>query len=168
MARHFLIWMIAGVLLGLLPESGWSQEKSENRNYKISVDVNKEDAEVGKRRIELLDKVLSPELIERRREIVRHFEGDYNGKISSFLQGITSANSQNTVITHVDIKFFDPGFKEQVDVEKDVSVTAILGRGGFDLWRKDLPEAQALDKLRQLISTSFSIPASHVILTVGP
>jgi hypothetical protein len=168
MPRQFTILMVFGMLTVLLAQFGLAQEQVEHRNYKIDIDVNKEDAEVGKRRIELLDKMLSPELIERRREITRQFEEDYNRKITQFLSGVTSPNSKNTVITHVNMRFFDPGFKEQLQAEKDVSVSAILGRTGFDLWRDEQPKEQALDKLRQLISASFKIPVEHITLTLGP
>ncbi len=168
MLRRCLGLVVCGLALGILPQYGLADEQTENKSYKIEVDINKEDAEVGKKRLELLDKLLSPKLIEQRRKIVRQFEKDYNDKIKNFLQGITSPNSKNTVITHVDLRLFDPGFKEQIEVERDVSITIILGRGGFDLWKKEQTEEQALDKLRQLISASFRIPAEHVSLTLGP
>jgi hypothetical protein len=154
--------------LWLLPQSGLAEETTEHKNYNIDIGINREAPEVGKRRIELLDKMLSPELIKRRREIVRQFEDDYNRKIGRLLQEITSQNSKNTVITHVDLHLFDPGFKEQVEVEQDVSVSAVLGQAGFELWRRDMSEEQALDKLRQIISASFKIPTEHISLIVGP
>ncbi len=168
MSKMVLALAISGILSGFLAQHGLAREQIENRNYKIDIAVDKEDAEVGKRRIELLDKMLSPELIGRRRKIVSQFEEDYNRKISQFLQGITSSNSKNTVITHVDMHFFDPGFKEQLEAEQDVSVSAILGRAGFDLWRDEQPKEQALSTLRTLISTSFKIPAEHITLILGP
>ena len=160
-------WVVWGIILGLTPVYAMAQVRIEQGDKAIKLHY-KEDPEVGKKRLELLDKALSPALIERRREIVRQFEEDYNQKISRFLQEITTYNSQNTVITHVDMHFFDPGFKEQIEVERDVSVAVVLGRAGLDLWRKEQPEQQALDKLRHLISTSFRVPAEHITLTVGP
>ncbi len=166
MSKWGIKWVIGVVILGLLPGYSLAEERVER--YEYDVKINQEAPEVGKKRLEILEKALSPALIERRRDIVRQFEADYNQKISRFLQEVTTANSKNTVITHVDIHLFDPNFKEQIEVEKDVSVSAILGRSGFDLWKRDQPEEQALEKLRQLISGSFRIPAQRVTLVVGP
>ncbi len=168
MSKLVITLAIFGILSGFLPRDGLAGEQVGNRDYKIDIDINKEDTEVGKKRIELLDKMFSPGLIERRRKIVRQFEEDYNRKISRFLQGITSPNSKNIVITHVDMHFFDPGFKEQIETEKDVSVSVILGRAGFELWKNEQPKKQALDKLRLLIGASFKIPTEHITLTIGP
>ena len=167
MPKGCLRWVVWGTILGLAPAYAMAQVHIKQDDKAIKLHY-KEDPEVGKKRLDLLDKALSPALIERRREIVRQFEDDYNQKISRFLQEITSHNSQNTVITHVDMHFFDPGFKEQIEVERDVSVAVILGRAGLDLWRKEQSEEQAMDKLRQLIGTSFRVPAEHITLTVGP
>ena len=166
MSKWGVKWVIGMAILGLMPGYGLAEEKVERHDYNVR--INQEAPEVGKKRLEILEKALSPALIERRRDIVRQFEEDYNHKISRFLQEVTTANSKNMVITHVNIHLFDPDFKEQIEVEKDVSVSAILGRSGFDLWKRDQPEDQALDKLRQLISGSFRIPPQHVTLVVGP
>ena len=125
---------------------------------------------MGVEKIKLLEKLLSPELIERHHVIIKNYEEDYNRKIRSALGRFTTPIGHNTVITHVDINYLNADFsKERIEVEKDVAVLIILGRGGFDKFRgDDTPDQAAILNMKEIISTTFNISKDKITINIAP
>jgi len=131
--------------------------------------VNPEDRDVGLKRMEILDRALTPELVQKKNAFVRMKEQDYDRKIGELVQRLTTAIGRNTVITHIDVNFFDPGFEQQVQAEEKVRVTILLGADGFAKWAagKGSREA-ALSLMQDLVSRTFNIPRDQVSILLAP
>ena len=142
---------------------------ADNDKKKVEVDIgiNKEDKDVGLKRMELIDKVLSRDLIERKRELVQNVEKDYNRKITKLLNSIIPPIFDNKVMTHIDVNFFDPDFESQIRASQKIAVSLILKRDGFNHWaEQNLSENDALDKIKQLIGNTFKIPDENISVLV--
>ena len=72
------------------------QPTPKDQNIKDDIDYNKEDRDVGLKRMEILDKTLSPELLARKRAVVQSIEQDYNNKVSTLIKRLTPAIADNT------------------------------------------------------------------------
>jgi len=142
---------------------------AESETRRLSIDVQSEDRDVGLKRMEILEKSLSPELIQRKRELARSLEEDYNRKIGELVQRLTTSIGRNTVITNVNIRFFDPGYEKEIQTESDVSVTVLLDPDGLSKWsRGKASEAAAIEEMRTLIHRAFQIPQDRITLLVAP
>ena len=146
-----------------------SQTTVEEKKIQMDIGFNQEDRDVGLKRMEIIDKALSPELMEKKRAMVHAIEKDYDDKISRLLQSITTPIGRNTVITHLDVNFFDPEFESQVRASQNASVSIILGRDGFDKWAAGQnSEQEALDQIKGMIRGTFKIPEESISIAVAP
>ena len=85
------------------------------------------------------------------------------------MQRLTTPIGRNTVITHIDVDFFSPQFKEQVQAEETVNVTILLGSDGFEKWAAGKrSQKDAIRQMQDLVSHSFSIPRDQVSIVVTP
>lgn len=173
-ARGVLLFI---VMLFLLVTATYSQNlfaadeqlAPKGQNTKIDIDYNREDKDVGLKRMEILDKLLSPELLEKKRALVHSIESDYNNKISTLLQRLTTPISRNTVITHIDINFFDHGFDSQVHATQKVSVSVILDRNGITNWvSENKSEHDAIEEIKRVIYSTFNIPMENISIIKAP
>ena len=140
---------------------------SDQKKVEVDIGINKEDKDVGLKRMELIDKVLSRDLIERKRELVQNVEMDYNKKIIKIVDSIIPPIFDNKVITHIDVNFFDPDFESQIRASQKIAVSLILKRDGFDSWAKqNSSENDALDKIKQILGTTFKIPAENISVLI--
>ena len=145
------------------------QPTPKDQNIKIDIDYNKEDRDVGLRRMEILDKALSPELLARKRAVVQSIEQDYNNKVSSLLERLTPKIASNTVVTHVEINFFDPEFESQIHATQKTSISIILDRNGLEKWAfSENPEQNAIRQIKQLIHNTFKIPEENISILIAP
>ena len=145
------------------------QTTPKDQNIKIDIDYNKEDRDVGLKRMEILDKALSPELLERKRALVHSIEQDYNFKVSTLLKRLTPTIARNTVVTHVEINFFDPGFESQVHATQKTSISIILDRNGLEKWASsENPEREAIKQIKQLIHSTFKMPEENISILIAP
>ena len=138
---------------------------SEIRNSRIDMEVHvaPEDKEVGLKRLELIDKLLSKDLIDRKRGLVKELETEYNQKIVKLLQGMISPAINQTVISHIDVNFFAPDFESEVNSSQKVAVSIIIKRNGFAVWAdKFSSEKEALDTIKQVVSSTFSIQPEKI------
>ncbi|MBU0993774.1 MAG: hypothetical protein KJ737_14870 [Proteobacteria bacterium] len=168
-ARNFLTILLFFVAVGHSAFAGTGHE-DKDATYKrvdMNIDVNKEDKEVGLKRMELLDKMLSRDLMDRKRSLVRSIEDDYNKKIISLLNSLIPSVFDNKVLTHVDVNFFAPDFESQIKSSQKASVSIILKREGFDIWASQNPsEKEALGTIKQLIGTTFKIPDENITILI--
>ncbi len=140
----------------------------ETRSRMI-LDVNPEDRDVGLKRMEILDRSLTPELIRKKNAFVRMKEEDYDRKIGELVQRLTTPIGRNTVVTHIDVNFFDPGFEQQVQAEEKVSVTILLDSDGFAKWAAGKGSEEAARNLMQdLVSRTFNIPRDQISIVIAP
>lgn len=148
---------------------GYGTALAQGDEAHVIVDVDSEDRDVGLKRMEILDKALTPEIIQKKNAFVRMKEQDYNRKIGELVQRLTTAIGNNTVITHIDVDFLDPGFDKQVQARERVNVTILLDRDGFAKWASGKPSAEAAEGLmRDLVSRTFDIPEKQVSIVVAP
>ena len=162
-------WLWMGIFFGLFIFQGLCFAESESTYKKVdmNIDVNKEDRDVGLKRMELIDKALSRDLIERKRALIKRVEDDYNSKIMEIINSIIPPMFENKVLSHVDINFFEPDFETQVKASQKVGVSIILKRDGFDIWSKqNTSEAAAKQTLIQLIGNTLKIPEQNISLLV--
>lgn len=142
---------------------------AQAQDRRLTIDLQSEDRDVGLKRMEILEKSLSPEIIQRKRELARSLEEEYNRKIGELVQRLTTSMGRNTVITNVNIRFFDPGFEKEIQGVTDLSVTVLLDSDGLSKWsRGKASEAAALEEMRALIHRTFQIPEDRITLLVAP
>jgi hypothetical protein len=150
-------------------EKGAQGYEQKSQETKIEIDYNKEDREVGLKRMDIIHKALSPELLEKKKTLIKSIEQDYDSKITTLLQRFTSPINRNTVITHVEINFFDPEFESQVCAIQKTSVLVIVDRNGFDIWAQDKSaEQDALKQIKEVINTTFKIPVENISVIKAP
>jgi len=119
--------------------------------------------------MEILDRALTPELMQKKNAFVRMKEEDYNRKIGELVQRLTTPIGRNTVITHIDVNFFSPGFEQQVQAEEKVSVTILLDSDGFAKWAAGKGSDDAARGMMQdLVSHAFKIPREQVSIVLAP
>lgn len=161
----------AGIFVSPGAERGIKRQVcfAESENRRLTLDLQSEDRDVGLKRMEILEKSLSPELIRRKRELARALEEEYNRKIGELVQRLTTSIGRNTVITNVNIRFFDPGYEKEIQTESDVAVTVLLDPDGLSKWnRGKASEAAAIEEMRTLIHRAFQIPQDRITLLVAP
>jgi len=143
------------------------ETKSTYKKVDMNIGVNKEDRDVGLKRMELIDKSLSRDLIDRKRKLVRTVEDDYNRKVTELINSIIPTLFNTKVLTHIDVNFFAPDFESEVHTSQKVSVSIIMKRDGFDTWAKqNTSEQDALNTIKQLIGNTFKIPEENVSVLV--
>jgi hypothetical protein len=129
----------------------------------INIGINQEDKEVGLRRMEIIDKILSQEMLDRKMNIVHQIENDYTEKAREIINGIIPPIFDNKVFTHIDVNFFSPEFEAQVNASQQVNLSFIVKKAGFDRWAKNYPSSeQALNSMKQLLSDALKIPVSNI------
>ena len=142
---------------------------AEQENSRLTIDLQTEDRDVGLKRMEILEKSLSPELVQKKRNFARALEEDYNRKIGELVQSLTTSTGRNTVITNVNVNFFDPGFEKEIEASQDVSVSILLDQDGFSKWAQGkTSEAVAMDEMRTLIHHAFRIPEERISILIAP
>ena len=168
MKNRILTYLLLSFFIVMLTSfSSPSFADSSEKKIKLDIGINKEDKDVGLKRLELLDRTLSRDLIERKRELVHDIEGDFNKKIITLIDSIIPPILENKVITHIDVDFFDPDFESQIRASQKVSVSLILRRAGFDTWvEQNSSEKDALIKLKQIINSTFKIPDENISVLV--
>lgn len=145
------------------------QAAPKDQNIKVDIDYNKEDRDVGLKRMEILDKALSPELLAKKRAVVQSIERDYNNKVSALLERLTPQIASNTVVTHVEINFFDPEFESQIHATQKTSISIILDRNGLEKWAlSENPEQDAIRQIKQLIHNTFKMPEENISILIAP
>jgi hypothetical protein len=147
--------------------SGTSLADSESKKVEMDIGINREHKDVGLKRMELIDKMLSRDLIERKRKLVQDVEKDYNRKIITILDSIIPPIFDNKVLTHIDVNFFDPDFESQIRASQKIAVSIILKRDGFNYWaEQNSSENDALGKMKQLIGNTFQIPDENISVLI--
>ncbi len=142
------------------------QTKKEER-VEMEIGINREHRDVGLKRMELIDKALSRELVERKRALVQKIEQDYNTKILQIINSIIPELFKNKVLTHLDVNFFAPDFETQIHASQKASVSIIIARDGFNTWAaQNSSEQSALTTLKQLINTTFKIPHENISILI--
>lgn len=158
---------IAGLLLFFIiaPLNCFAQTTKKDMGLKI--DVNKEDRDVGLRRMELIDKSLSRDLMERKRDLVKNLENDYNQKIADLVNKIIPPIFENMVTTHIDVNYFATDFDSEVHASQKVSVALIIKRDGFNTWVDQNPSREAAEQtLKQVINRTFKIDEENISLLI--
>ena len=136
---------------------------------RMTVEMRGEDRDVGLKRMEILEKALSPELLERKRAFVRSREQDYNAKIGLLLQRLTTNIGKNTVITHIDVDYFVLDFEHRVQAVDKVTVTILLDEDGLAKWASGKASQEAaVQEMAALIHGSFGIPQEQIKIVTVP
>lgn len=136
---------------------------SGSKKSEVSIDINKEDKEVGLRRMEIIDKVLSQDMVNRKMDIVHKIESDYNQKALEIINSIIPPVFGNKVFTHIDVNFFSPEFEAQVSASQKIFLSFVLKQDGFERWAKRYPSSQeALNSLKKLLSDTLRIPEKNI------
>ncbi len=165
--RIFTYLLLSFFIVMLTPFSSLNFADSSEKKVEVDIGINKEDKDVGLKRLELLDRTLSRDLIERKRKLVHDIEGDFNKKIIILIDSIIPPILENKVITHIDVDFFDPDFESQIRASQKVSVSLILRRAGFDTWvEQNSSEKDALVKIKQIINSTFKIPDENISILI--
>ncbi len=138
-------------------------QAAETESKNITIDINKEDKEVGLRRMEILDKMLSQDMLDRKMYIVHKIEDDYNEKARNIINSIIPAVFDNKVFTHIDVNFFSPEFEKEVNASQRVTLSFIIKKKGFDRWAKRYPSSEeALGSMKMLLSDALKIPPANI------
>ncbi|HQG31736.1 MAG TPA: hypothetical protein PLA83_07405 [Deltaproteobacteria bacterium] len=127
------------------------------------ININKEDKEVGLRRMEIIDKVLSQDMVNRKMSIVHAIEADYNRKAKDIIDSIIPPVFDSKVFTHIEVNFFSPEFEAQVNASQKIRLSFILRQDGFDRWAKSHPSPQeAMSSIKKLLSGTLRIPEANI------
>ena len=144
-----------------------SGETRSEQKIDMDINVNREHRDVGMKRMELIDKTLSRELMERKRDYVQKIEQDYNQKILQLVNSIIPQVFNNKVMTHLDVNFFAADFESQISANQKVAVSIIITREGFNSWVVQNPsEQEAMHKLSGLINTVFKILPENISILI--
>lgn len=136
---------------------------------RMTLELKGEDRDVGLKRMEILEKLLSPDLVARKRAFVRSQEQDYNEKIGALLQRLTTGIGRNTVITHIDVDYFAVDFEPHVQAVKNVTVTVLLDKDGLAKWAAGREsQEEAVAEMQALIHGAFGVPVEKVRIIVTP
>ncbi len=166
----FLLAPVSGVLPlpGTVPAAA-QEEASRPSESTLTLKMIGEDRDVGLKRMEILEKVLSPDLLQSKRDFVRSREQEYNEKIGVLLQRLTTGIGRNTVITHVDVDYFAVDFEPSVQAEENITVTILLDEDGLAKWSAGRGSREAaLEEMQTLIHGAFRIPVDQIQLVVAP
>ena len=151
---------------GSAAEQGGNGLTGETR---MTVELRGEDRDVGLKRMEILEKALSPELLERKRAFVRSQEQDYNEKIGILLQRLTTSIGKNTVITHIDVDYFVVDFEHNVQAVENITVTILLDEDGLAKWASGKASQEAaVEEMEALIHGFFGIPLEQIKIVTVP
>jgi len=144
-----------------------SLAETTRKDIDLNIDVNKEDREVGLKRMELIDKSLSRDLMERKREMVKRLESDYDKKIGDLVNSLIPPLFKNKVMTHIDVNYFSSDFDTQVHASQKVSVALIIKRDGFNTWIEQNSSRETAEQvLRQVIRRTFKIDEENISLLI--
>ena len=128
-----------------------------------------EDRDVGLKRMEILEKTLSPELLAKKRAYVLSREQEYNEKIGVLLQRLTTPIGRNTVITHIDVDYFAVDFEPRVQAEENITVTLLVDEDGLAKWAAGRGSREAAaEEMKALIQGAFRIPMEQITIVVTP
>jgi len=151
------------------PNLGLYPADAQQKETRMILDVNPENRDVGLKRMELLDKALTPEIIQKKNTLVTLKEEEYNRKIGELVRRLTTPAGNNTIISHLDVSFLDPGFDQQILARERVSVTILLDRDGFAKWaRGKSSEDHAREQMAELVGRAFRIPLEQISIVVAP
>jgi len=156
---HFALTIF--LLFALTPLSAATDIK--NSDIELELHLAPEDREVGLKRLELIDKMLSKDLIDRKRVLVKELEADYNEKTLQLLQSLISPIIKQTVITHIDVNFFSTNFDSELHSSQKVSMSIIIKKSGFEVWGDQFSsKKEALDAIKKMVSTTLNIQADKI------
>ncbi|HHO77245.1 MAG TPA: hypothetical protein ENN05_12575 [Deltaproteobacteria bacterium] len=162
--RLFSVLFLVAVLclVGSYRDAGQASNTGSERTD-VNISVNREDKEVGLRRMEIIDKVLSQDMLDRKMSMVHEIENDYNAKAKEIINSIIPPVFVNKVFTHIDVNFFSPEFEAEVNANQKVYLSFVVKKDGFDRWAKRYPSSQeALDSMKRLLSDTLRIPAGNI------
>ncbi len=167
--RNIIIFTFTLLISVMIGHFNTGSAETNDSYKKVDIDVNKENREVGLKRLELIDKVLSQDLMTKKRSMVQNIESHYNEKTKKIIDSIISPIFENKVFTHIDVNFFSPDFESEVKANQKVSVSIIIKRDGFNTWvEQNSSEEDAMNAMKQLIGNTFKIPVENIsILTVN-
>ena len=160
----FALTLLISVIIG---HFGIGHAETNESYQKIDIDVNKEDRDVGLKRLELIEKILNQDMMNRKRNMVHDIESDYNEKTKKMIDSIIAPIFENKVFSHIDVNFFSPDFESEVKASQKVSVSIILKRDGFNTWAaQNSSELEALNAMKQLIGNTFKIPVENISILI--
>ncbi|MGW8320768.1 MAG: hypothetical protein ACWGSD_04375 [Thermodesulfobacteriota bacterium] len=146
-----------------------AQASSQPTESTMTLKMIGEDRDVGLKRMEILEKTLSPELLAKKRAYVRSREQEYNEKIGVLLQRLTTPIGRNTVITHIDVDYFAVDFEPPVQAEENINVTILVDNDGLAKWAAGRGSQEAaVAEMQALIQSAFRIPAEQITIVVAP
>ena len=149
-----------------MPPSRQSNQPSEST---MTLKLIGEDRDVGLKRMEILEKTLSPELLAKKRAYVRSREQEYNEKIGVLVQRLTTPIGRNTVITHIDVDYFAIDFEPRVQAEENITVTLLVDEDGLAKWAAGRGSREAAaEQMKALIHGAFRIPMEQITIVVAP
>ena len=147
--------------------SGLMAQQVDQANVDLDIKVEAESEAVGLKRLEIIEKILSTDLIEKRRALVKSVEQDYDRKITGMMKTLISPVIAPKVTTHIDVNFFSQEFESQVYSSQNVAVLIIIDRDVFKNWEADNNgHDMAVATLKQVISTTYAIPQNQVSIVL--
>jgi len=172
--RHLFLPVCLLFVLGTLQLHGSISHAAEEAGNPTSestmtLKLIGEDRDVGLKRMEILEKSLSPELLAKKRAYVRSREQEYNEKIGVLLQRLTTPIGRNTVITHIDVDYFAVDFEPRVQAEENITVTLLVDEDGLAKWAAGRGSREAaVAEMKALIQGAFRIPMEQITIVVAP
>lgn len=172
--RHFFFPVCLLFVLGAFQLHGSvsdaaAQAGSQPTESSMTLKLVGEDRDVGLKRMEIIEKTLSPELLAKKRAYVLSREQEYNEKIGVLLQRLTTPIGRNTVITHIDVDYFAVDFEPRVQAEENITVTILVDEDGLAKWAAGRGSREAaVTEMQALIQGAFRIPVEQVKIVVAP
>jgi len=172
--RHFFFPVCLLFVFGTLQLHGSVSAAAEETSNQapestITLKMIGEERDVGLKRLEILEKTLSPELLQKKRAYVLSREQEYNEKIGILLQRLTTPIGRNTVITHIDVDYFAVDFESRVQAEENITVTLLVDEDGLAKWAAGRGSREAAaEEIKTLIQGAFRIPMEQITIVVTP
>ena len=172
--RHFFFAVCLLFVLGTFQLHGSVSGAAEHAGSQptessMTLKLVGEERDVGLKRMEILEKTLSPELLAKKRAYVLSREQEYNEKIGVLLQRLTTPIGRNTVITHIDVDYFAIDFEPRVQAEENITVTILVDEDGLAKWAAGRGSREAAaEEMKALIHGAFRIPLDQITIVVAP
>lgn len=162
-----LLFLGASIVLASSVHARNDRSNNDSANVDLDIRIEGESKEVGLKRLEIIEKYLSSDLLNQKRALVGEIESDYNKKITSVLKDIISPVIVPKVSTHLNVNFFSEKFDSEVKSETNLSVLAIINKSVFANWEaKNNGRENAIATLKEIIFTTFRIPQDKITIVV--
>lgn len=165
MVKHLFIKALCVVSIIAFPLA--SSARNDSANVSMDIQMNNESEAVGLKRLEVIEKLLSPDLVNQKRKLIKSIESDYETKIVKLMESLISPVVVPKVIANLNVNFFSEGFDSEVKSSNNLSVVIMIDRSMFSSWQDSHGgKEQATSLIQGIVSNTFGIPQENITIVL--